>query len=161
VCEEALVPLDATLGTLLGAAVGSLTGVATSLITTSRSGKQARETRENERKRDSKKWQREEVARSLAESIKFINLYITSALPKKDNLEAMQNDPECRGNSAAAQAAMAALALSYPDKNGEDYKSFVKKLDETMFQGVPYVRQVWDVRQLIVRLASKAGSIAE
>jgi hypothetical protein len=88
-------PLDTATGTLLGAIVGAATSVIANLLTSWFTLRKDRETRQDQRLAEAEKWEREQVALMLGESMKRVSLYTTIALNK--SIAQLQDDPASRG----------------------------------------------------------------
>jgi hypothetical protein len=145
-------PLDTATGTLLGAIVGAATSIIANLLTSWFTLRKDRETRQDQRLAEAEKWEREQVALMLGESMKRVSLYTTIALNK--SIEQLQDDPASRGANAELQQALVGLVMAYPNKSDQDYAELVKRVDQGLWKGVPSATDVWPVRQLLVKLAA-------
>jgi hypothetical protein len=147
--------LDPATGTLLGAIVGATTGVVGNIVTSWYSLRRDREARQDQSFEEANKWQRDQVASMLSESMKRVSIYITMALDRK--LEQLQSDPSSRDANAELQRVLVGLIMAYPNKRSPEYLELVKAVDQSLWKGVPQVSDVWPLRQLIVKLATNIG----
>jgi hypothetical protein len=147
--------LDTATGTLLGAVVGATTGVIGNVLTSWFALRKEREGRRDQRLEDAQKWQRDQVASTLSESMKRVSLYTTMALGR--SVQQLQDDSLSRDANAELQRVLVGLVLAYPDKSAEDYQALVKAIDQSLWKGAPLASDVWPLRQLIVKLAARIG----
>ena len=144
--------LDPATGTLLGAIVGATTGVLGNILTSWYSLRRDRESRQDQSVEEANKWQRDQVAFMLSESMKRVSLYTTIALER--NLEQLQGDPAARDANAELQRVLVGLIMAYPNKGSSDYLQLVTTVDHGLWKGMPQASDVWPIRQLIVKLAA-------
>lgn len=144
--------LDPAAGTLLGAIVGATTGVLGNILTSWYSLRRDREARQDQSVEEASKWQRDQVAFMLSESMKRVSLYTTMALDR--NLAQLQSDPASRDANAELQRVLVGLIMAYPNKRAPEYLDLVRAVDQSLWKGVPLVADVWPIRQLIVKLAT-------
>jgi hypothetical protein len=149
--------LDSTTATLIGAVVGAMAAFGGNLIGNLILVYKDRDSRRDQRKDEAEKWQREQLVKWLPESVKLVNLYITTAIRYKDDAAKRQDDPNCQKASAEAQASLAALMMIYPNKRNDHYKELVHHLGLAMWEGTPPIPPVWKARELLVELAAQCA----
>jgi hypothetical protein len=149
--------VDPAAAALLGTVLGAVLGFFGKVVSDWMSLRKERETREDQRKAESAKWQQEQLQHSLSSAIKSLNLYITKAI-NKPTIEERQKDPELQQASAEAQSWLVSLLAVYPEKSAKEYAELVNGVDRPMWKAVPDVGDVWDIRQLIVKLATRFGT---
>ena len=149
-------PIDAAWIALGGTVVGGVIGIAGKTLSDWLAVYKDREAREHQRNVEFQKWQREQLQVCVSASMRAINLYIAKAVTFKDSgndVAPLQNDAEIRTMSSEVQTQLTNIVLLYPDRAGEEFDRLFSQVDETMWQAVPMVKQLWPVRQQILRLA--------
>jgi hypothetical protein len=149
--------VDPAIAALLGTITGAILGFFSKFVSDFMSLRKERETREDQRKAEFAKWQREQLQLSLSNTVKSLNLYITKAIRKKSS-EERQDDPELQQASAETQSWLVSLLAVYPEKSSKEYAELTAGVDRAMWKAVPDVGDVWDIRQLIVKLATRFGT---
>lgn len=149
--------VDPAVAALLGTVMGAVLGIFGKVVSDWMSLRKERETREDQRKTEFAKWQREQLQLSLSSAMKSLSLYIPKAI-QKETIEARQNDPELQQVSAEAQSWLVSLVAVYPEKSAKEYTELVNGVDRGMWKAVPDVGDVWDIRKLIVKLATRFGT---
>jgi hypothetical protein len=149
--------IDPALGTLLGTVVGGVLGVVGKVASDWVSIRKDREARQNQRQTEYEKWQREQLRPTLSAAVKTVHLYISKAIRKR-TIEELQDDPELQALSAEAQSWLISVLAIYPDKSSEGYAKLAEAVDKGMWTAVPEVKDVWPIRQLIVKLAMHSAT---
>ncbi|MCW3477483.1 hypothetical protein [Limobrevibacterium gyesilva] len=141
--------------TLGGVVAGGLFGVIAKIIADVNQTNRDRETRREQQRSDFQRWQREQFMLLMINCAKSANLYVSKRIADGGDDVAAQNDPDIRQASAELQGWLIALAIVCPDAASDDYRRLCENLDKAMWQAVPKIQPVWEIRQLLVKLAAR------
>jgi hypothetical protein len=143
--------MDAAIFGLLGTAIGALASFGGTFISNQYTLQKERETRDEQRRAESEKWQREQIQNALLQATSAINLYITERLGRK--LEEAQRDPHVVALSAEVKKWVVVTLMSYPHKDMQEFKELLRHTHEANFEAVIQEDHAWEMRQLLIKLA--------